>query len=228
MVTFLKTMQVSQGVIVGDRAPEDEEEQYTSVSELKALFGCTVTDADIRFAMGLINAYTNRASLWPCQIEESLRLPSDQQRTRCSVTPVVHIETCLGRATYGRRDRQGLNAQQYGLGGILALMGGKPTWQPLPVEQIDFDQGTGTMWLPYNVYCLPYNEIRISYLAGYLTIPLRIKESIAIIINDTHARGPSSRIRHTIGRITNVYADSGYISQQVQQLLEPMRVVSLF
>lgn len=228
MPTFLKTFQVNQGVIASERSPETPEDLYVTSQELKQLYGCGASDEDIRFAMSLINTHCNRASLWPCEIEEQKALPSDRQETRLSVTPVIRVLEAAGRYGFGRRDKVGYNQWAYGLGAVLALSGAKPQYAPIDVNSIDLMPETGVIYIPWSIYFATYTTIRVRYLAGWIEIPARVKTCIAEIINTTHAMGVSQRTSYTAGRVSRKYATPDFLSPMAQKMLQPFVVTALF
>ena len=228
MPTFLKTFQVNQGVIAAETSPTTPEDLYVTSQELQQLYGCAASDEDIRFAMSLINAHCNRASLWPTEIEETVRMPSDRQETRLNVTPVIKIMEAAGRYGLGRRDKQGYNQWAYGLGAVLALSGSKPQYAPIDINSIDLMPETGVVYIPWSLYFMVYTTIRFRYLAGWIEIPNRAKTAVADIINTTHAMGVSNRTSYTAGRVSRRYSNPSFISPMAEQLLVPFVVHSLY
>src|SRR6266853_1778527 len=101
--TFLKSFQVNHGTL-GDAAPEGVDDLYITPEEMNALWGCQVSEADIRAAMTLINATCARPSLFPCEFDSGpIELPYDRQETRLPITPVISITEAAGRFGLGRR-----------------------------------------------------------------------------------------------------------------------------
>ena len=223
---FLRSFNVSDGSIAAERAPEEQEDLYATGQELAGLFGCEPSDADIRFAMAIINAHCNRPSLWPCEIDSNtITIPSDRQETRLPITPVIRILEAGGRYSRGRRDRIGYNNVLYNYGAtLLALQGAVPQWQPIDVSLISVDAATGVVWMPTGTMLWAFGQFRCRYIAGYVEMPYRTKAAIAEIINNVKARGVSDRIRHTVGRVTNQFASTSFITPQVEKFLQPFVV----
>lgn len=228
---FVKSYNVTDGIVASEATPSGSEALYASPQELTQLFGCSgVTEADIRFAMGLIHSHCNRASLWPTEVLEGpYEIPTGRQETRLHVTPVIQILEAAGRFGLARRDRQGWNNLYQGLNPLLVLAGsGLPQWTPLDVSLIECDAASGILYLPLSGMLMPYSMIRIRAISGFISIPFRIKTALAELINSTHAKGVSDRTRYSAGRITRQYAGTSFITPLAEQMLQPFVVRALF
>jgi hypothetical protein len=228
--SFIRSFQVSEGVIAGEATPGSDEELYTSPEELNELYGCQVTTQDIRAAMDVIHSHCNRASLWPVEYDSGiLELPDDRQETRLPITPAIQITEAAGRYGQKRRDRMGWNSYQGNLAAYLTIAGGRPQWTQMDPALIEVDQATGIVFLPYSsTFLAPWAFVRFKYIAGLVTMPSRVKLCVFEIINEMHARGVGSRIQYGSGRIVRRYAQDGWITAQVRQYLEPYCIHSLF
>ena len=220
---IVRSFQVTNGVVAAERTPTDPEDLYASPTELASLFGCTrVTEEDIRYAQGLIQAHCNRPSLWPCVHETPIiQIPSGRQQTRLPLTPVIDLKSIVGRFNYGRRDRQFRYQPYYDYAAILSVVGGAPAWSAIPVELCDIESATGVLHLATSNFLVPYNEVKVEYVGGYIEIPYRIKLALATLINEIHAKGVSDRVQYSAGRITRKYASVSFISPQIEMLLAP-------
>lgn len=227
--TFLRGFNVNHGTL-GDAAPEGVDDLYVTPEEAGSLFGCQLSEQDIRAAMTLINSYCNRPSLLPCEFDSGLiELPYDRQETRLPITPVISITDGAGRFGLGRRDRQGFNAFNTGLvASYMVLLGGVPQWQPIDLRQIELDSGTGIVYIPSTIVFTRFSVVRFRYIAGLLTIPDRIKLAVFEISSNMHAKGISDRTRYSVGRVSRTYASDTFITKQAAVLLEPFRVMSLY
>src|SRR5580765_1238574 len=113
--SFLRSFSVNHGTL-GSEVPDGVDALYATPQELEQLYGCCVTEADIRAAMALINNHTGRPSFWPVEYDSgNLEVPIDRVETRLPITPVIELLALSGRFGLGRRDRQswtGLQAVQ--------------------------------------------------------------------------------------------------------------------
>ncbi len=228
----IRSFQVSDGLIAAERMPNEPDELYATPDELGALYGVRISEAQIRFCMSLIHAFTNRPSLWPIEIDfPTMRMPSDRMEGRIPICPVIRITEAAGRYAYGyRRDRQSMNALYYSYAALIALQGVAPKMVPVNVDLIQVDAATGIFSLPYGNILFPWNEVKIRAIVGLIEIPPRVKAAIAEIANSVQARGVSDRIGYAVGRISRKYAPGSntFISPQAQQLLQPFVVQSMF
>lgn len=225
---FQKVFSVSDGVVASETTP-DNESLYCPPDELEALFSCSATEAQLRFVQGLINSFTNRPSLWPCEILEELNIPSGRQETQVSVTPLISISDIAGRYAFGRRDKIGYSAYAYGFNDILALTAAAaPAWSQIQPNTVEIVHAAGILYLPATWYFVPWNVIRVRYIAGYIQIPFRVKTAIAEILNTMASKGQSDRTRYSVGRISRQFASDNWITPAAAQMLTPFIVTSLF
>lgn len=187
------------------------------------MFGCSPSEADLRYAQGLINTFCNRPSLGPVEVETgTIQIPSDRQETRLPLTPVVRILSAAGRYGRGRRDRLGYNNILYNYGAtLLALQGAVPQWIPIAPELISLDPATGVLYLPTGTFLWSYIGFRAVYIAGYVEIPYRVKLAMITLVNEVHAKGISDRVKFTAGRVSRTWAGDTFVSKQVQNMLQP-------
>lgn len=228
MPSFLRTFSVSDGVVAAETSPTTEE-LYATPHEMEALYGCPISEQQLRAIQSLINGHCNRASLWPTELESSpLHIPMDRQETRLAVTPVISVLEAAGRYGFGRRDRLGWNAVQHGYAAILAITAAaKPAWTPIDVNAIEYDPSTGIIYLPWSLYFAPFSYVKVRYIAGYITIPARVKMAIAELANSMSGRGMSDRVRYSVGRVSRQFAGDSFVTPQAQQLLAPFVVSEL-
>jgi hypothetical protein len=223
-VPFIKSMQVTDGVIASETTPTTEE-LYITPSELEATFCCSATEAQLRFVQACINTHCNRASLWPCEYLFERNIPYGRQEVGLPVLPVISVSEAAGRWSYGRRDRIGWQQGLYGYNQILALAAASnPQWSPIDVSAIEINHASGILYLPMTFMLQPFSLVRIRALCGYITIPARCKAAVAEILNTMAAKGVSDRNRYTVGRITRQFTSTTWISQQAADLLSPFVV----
>jgi hypothetical protein len=71
--------------------------------------------------------------------------------------------------------------------------------------------------------------VRLTYIAGVVTIPDYIKKAILEIAMATKARGgQSDRTKYTVGRVSRTFTTDSYITPTVARLLQPFRVHSYY
>lgn len=227
MAELQRAFSLTDGIAAAERTPLDTEAMYASPQELQMLYGCLVTEADIRAAMSIISAQCNRPSLWPTEYELTLQVPSDRNETRIPITPVIKILEASGLYTHGRRDRQSWNMQQMGYATMLLIHGSRPSYTPILADTIDLDSATGVVRLPYALFA-GYGTVKLKFIAGYAEIPDRVLLALYMIITEFHTRQSSSRIQLSVGRVTQRFESGGFVTPQIQALLEPFVVRGLY
>lgn len=226
---IVRAFQVSHGTLAAERTADTLEDLYASPEELSALYGCEgITEGDIRFAMSLMHAHCNRPTLWPVEHETGiLRVDPSRQQLLLPLTPVIQLTRIAGRFAMGRRDRQATNQMYFGYTAALSLLTSPPQWSTIDPTSCEVEPATGALWLATSQFLVPFNQIKVSYIAGYIEIPARVKACLALLINEVHAKGVSDRVKYTAGRVMRQYASTSFISPQVAQLLAPFVVQEL-
>ena len=222
MVTFLRSFSVQAGMVGAETTSETPEDLYVSPEELNSLYGCAFDASTIRAVMTLIHAYCNRSSLWPTEIDTgAIEVPPDRQETRLPVTPVLGITSMTGRYGLGRRDHQGWNAYTSNVAAYLMLVGSQQQWSPIDVNTVAFEPSTGVCWIPNSFVLARWAHVRVIYLAGFVTIPDRVKLAIVEIATNMHTKGVSDRTRYSVGRVSRSYASDSFITKTAASLLAP-------
>mgnify|MGYP001619625965 CR=1 FL=1 len=219
--------QFAPGFPASERSP-DALDLYITPEDLENLYGVCVDATDIRGAMAIIHAETNRTSLWPEPYEERLTLVEDFRVSSLAARPVVSLTGVRGRYGARRRDHRAMISSNVDYYAALAVMGSGANWQDIDVTTIDFNPATGELLLPVGFLPLSYTEIQVNYIAGLVHIPDRIKFAIAEIINTIHLKGTSDRTYYSVGKIQTTWAGTGYVSAAAKRLLAPYVVQALY
>ncbi len=214
----------SPGVTSNERYPTDEIELYATPLELSQQLGFNATEAQIRFAMSLIHGHCNRKTFWPAEYTERLTLPGDRLEARLSINPVIQILTAKGRYAYGRRDRRTMNQVNYDYIAALAVFGSPPRYVEIDVTQISLYPPTGEVWFPTGLFLVGYNEVEISYLAGFQDIPSRLKTAVVMLVNNICLKGSGDRTSYSVGRVSRTFASPSFFDKDLIDLLEPFVV----
>jgi len=115
-------------------------------------------------------------------ITEERGLPAKRSIGRISKFPCPAILSLMGRIGYGRRGDQISGAfQEMNLLADLASFGGPPIWQPVTISATSWSDATGEIWVPASMYMVYYSEIKVKYVAGFLTPPSPLVEATASI-----------------------------------------------
>lgn len=226
MVEPLHDLIPSPGWIASERTPNTDQ-LYVSVAELSAKYCYAAEEGEIRFAMALINSYTNRPSLWPEIYEERIELPDDRNTAILAARPVLKIIAAAGRYGGGRRDQRTLMSVNFDYLAALAVLGSAPRWQEISVDLIELYPPTGEVWLPMGYFPVRYAQLQIRYQTGLPQMPDRIKAAIADIVNTIRNKGVSDRTYYSVSKVQQTYAGTGFLSETARMFLEPYVVRAL-
>ena len=226
MAEPLHSLIPSPGWLASERTP-DADQLYVSVEELQAKYCYDADEGEIRFAQALINAHTNRPSLWPEIYEERIELPDDRNSCILAARPVLKLLACTGRYGGGRRDQRTLMHVNFDYLAALAVLGSAPRWQEIDVDLIELYPPTGEIWLPMGFYPIRFAQTQIRYQTGLPQIPDRVKAAIVEIINTIRNKGVSDRNYYSVGKVQQTYSGTGFISETSRMFLAPYVVTSL-
>lgn len=215
------------GVIANEATPETLD-LYVTPADLSTLYGLCVEEQDVRAAMTIIHAHTNRPSLWPERYSERLTIPDGYNVARCSARPVAELLGVRGRYAPGRRDQRSTLPLGMDYYAALAVLGTGTTWQTIDVEAVDVDVASGELVLPVGFLPVWYTEVQVEYMAGFVRTPDRVKLAVAEIINSIRSRGASDRTFYAVGKIQSTWAGTGYLSIEARRLLAPYVVQALY
>ena len=188
-----------------------------------AQYGLTsdTTDDWITMASSLMEAHCRRTSLLATQYVERMRLTSGAQTVRLSYAvkdaPIVLVTV---RVRYGRPRRgEMMDPFREQIAWAFSLPGG--SWSSLDVTTIDVNPATGELTFPENFLGLNYNEVEITYTAGFVTIPPAVKVACAQIVKNAQSM-PSSNVKsNKMDTLQMEYFSGSLIDAQVQMLLRP-------
>jgi hypothetical protein len=183
------------------------------------------TSADwITAATALINSYCRRPDLNVTQYTERLRLTSGAQTVRLSYLPLAPLGTAAsplvsleGRFARPRRGEvvEGSLAQ---IAWSFALPG---QWSAIDPVTVDLDVNTGELTLPWNLFGLPFNEVKATYTAGLATVGDDVKTACAQIVRNAQATPALNASRTKIDTMQMQYFSSSLVDQTVQVWLRP-------
>lgn len=176
----------------------------------------------IAAASALMDAHCRRSTLGVTQYTERIRM-SGRHRVRLSYLPLATIAPAtspvvVARGRYGAvRKGEGIDLLSE-LAQVFALPG---TWSTLDVNSIDYDAQMGELTLPLLPLALPYDEVEITYNAGFATIPESIKQACAQIVKNAQATPALNVKRQRISQAELEYFAPSLIDDSVRQLLSP-------
>ncbi len=143
-------------------------------------------------ASSLINSYCNRPTLWLSQFTERVRLTPGRKQPPAHLLAVGQPRReqpplVSGRARYGV-PRRGEDLTLWDMASEFAIAFGLPgTWIDLDVTNFDYFGDTGEVsWLP-NPMGLYFDEMELTYTAGFTTAPDQVKFACAQLVRNAQA-----------------------------------------
>ncbi len=183
-----------------------------------------VPAALVAAASSLIDAHCRRPTLGVAQYVERMRLRPGRNSLRLSYLPPAAVAPALSpfvavKARYAVPRRGEGDA---GLAGEVAGAFGLPgSWTALDPASLDFDAQTGEVTLPQHPLGLAFNEVELTYTAGFATVPDAVKFACAQIVRNAQAT-PALNVRASgIERMQMEYFADSLLDQSVRTLLAP-------
>jgi hypothetical protein len=160
------------------------------ICKISAVNGLTLTLASVAHAHAIgETAETGLA------IEESTKLAKNRNYVVLRRNPIARLVSIQGRITYSRRGdfEQSASMQNFSMVAAMSAFGGAPVWQDVIVPDSNIDVQSGNIWCPIGIAMVPYNEVKLSYIAGYTQalLPPAVKQATANILRAT-AESPAS------------------------------------
>jgi hypothetical protein len=200
---------------------------YLSDSEYES-YGMEPATADslVAAASTLINTYCRRRTFAIAQYTERIRIAPGRNDLRLTYLPLAIAQAASsplvsGRARYAM-PRRGADTplwdMMYQVAMVYALPG---TWVDLDVSTFDYFAETGEVsWLG-NPLGLAFNEMELTYTAGFAQIPDPIKFACAQIVRNAQANPALNVKAGTLNAMRLEYFADTLLDTTVQTMLAP-------
>jgi hypothetical protein len=183
------------------------------------------TTADwITAATALINSYCRRPDLNVIQYVERLRVTAGARTVMLTFLPLAPLAPATspfvsieGRYANPRRGEVLLEP----LAEIVGAFGLPGQWASIDPSLVDADPMNGELTLPWNLYGLPYSEVRVRYTAGLVTIGDDVKCACAQIVRNAQATPALNASHAKLDTMMVQYFSSSLIDETVQEWLKP-------
>ncbi len=208
---------------------------YLSPTSYEA-YGLQPETADelVTMASALMEAWCRRPSLFATQYTERVRLIAGSQTFRLSYGPLLLGALLSGRVRYARPRRgedvalesshNGLFLQQ-----IATAFGLPGTWTNLDVSTADVYAGPREVTLPSTFLGagLGYNEVELTYTAGFVNMPTQVMAACAQIVKNAQAI-PALNVKSSkLDTLEMQYFSNQLIDPGVELMLQPYRAERL-
>lgn len=188
-------------------------------------------DAVVAMASALMEAWCRRSTLLATQYTERVRLIAGIQTMRLSYGPLLPGALVSGRVRYARPRRgDDLQAPDHNvifLQEVATAFGLPGTWSTLDVTTVDLYAGVREITLPANLLGLAYNEVELTYTAGFVTIPDRVLLACAQIVKNALAIPALNVHKSRLDTLQMEYFSASLIDENVASLLKPYRAERL-
>lgn len=191
-------------------------------------------DEFVTMASALIEAWCRRPSLFATEYTERVRLIAGSQTFRLSYGPLLPGALISGRVRYARprrgedfaleNNRNGLFIQE-----IATAFGLPGTWTNLDVSTVDLYPGPREVTLPATFLggSLGYNEVELTYTAGFVTAPTQVMAACAQIVKNAQAI-PALNVKSSkLDTLEMQYFSNELIDPGVDLMLQPYRAERL-
>lgn len=177
-------------------------------------------------ASSLIDAYCRRATLGVSQFTERMRLVPGRNCVRLTYLPLAvdgqnQSPLISARGRYAP-PRRGEDTSLWDIANDVSLVFALPgTWVDLDVTSMDYFSDTGEVsWLP-NPLGLAFQELEITYTAGFATIPDPVKFACAQIVRNAQATPALNVHTSTLNNMHLEYFADTLLDQTVKGYLAP-------
>jgi hypothetical protein len=179
----------------------------------------------ITAASAIIDAHCRRETLGVYQYEERLKLPPELNTVRLSYLPLVTVDplptpivTLNGRYGIPRRGEWPFPELSLEFALVFALPG---MWTAIDPTTIDIWTESGELTFPVNALGLFFNEVDVTYNAGWTTIPTPVQVACAQIVKNAQATPGLNVQASQINQLRLQYFAPTLVDQMVRSLLSP-------
>ena len=176
-------------------------------------------------ASGIIDAHCRRATVGIDQYEERLKLPPELNTVRVSYLPLVTVAplptpivALNGRYGIPRRGEWPFPELSLEYALVFSLPG---MWTAIDPTTIDIWEESGELTFPVNALGLFFNEVDVTYNAGYDPIPEPVQIACAQIVKNAQATPGLNVQSSQINQLRLQYFAPTLVDDMVKSLLAP-------
>ena len=189
-------------------------------------YGLAAATADelATMASALIEAHCRRPTLMAASYTERVRLTAGSQTARLSYGPLLPGALKAVQVRYGgpRRGEFDMEGAALPFAMEVATAFGLPgTWTTIDVASVDLYAEAREVCFGWNALGLPYNEAEVTYTAGFVTVPVRVKSACAQVVKNAEATPALNVSKSRIDTMQMAYFGPTLIDDDVRALLKP-------
>jgi hypothetical protein len=187
----------------------------------------STAQAWISSASSLIDAHCRRPTLGIAEYTERLRVLPGTGEVRVSFLPLAPLDMATTalvrvRARYGTTRRG--DELAYDVAQAFLLPG---AWIDVDPSHVEYRAQTGEFTLPANALAFTFNEVEVTYTAGFADVPEAVKCACAQIVRNAQAT-PALNIRAgVLDRMQLEYFSDSLLDASVRKLLAAYVAVRL-
>jgi hypothetical protein len=199
------------------------EMQYLVASEyLQYGLGAETSDALVTAASAMIDGFCRRPSLGVTGYVEHFRLGRRGNSVSLSnapltaaagaVSPLVQVRVKL------RRSQAALD--WWPLAQVAGVLGLADAWSLLDVSAVDISMD-GQLCFQPSMWGLPFDEVEVTYTAGFSEIPAAVKVACAQIVRNAQAMPALTVKSQKVDSMQMEYFAGVLVDAEVQRMLQP-------
>ena len=196
---------------------------YLLPAEYEA-YGLSADTGDhwIATASALIESWCRRPSLMATEYVERMRLTAGCQVARLSYGPLFANALISIRVRYARPRRGKAGVLDEPMLAQVAFAFGLPgSWSTLDLGSVDLNTAAREVTFAANFLGLNYNEVEVTYMGGFVTVPVAVKVACAQVVKNAQAT-PALNVRSSkLDTMQMQYFSGSLLDPQVQALLRP-------
>lgn len=179
----------------------------------------------ITAASAIIDAHCRRATLAVNQYEERLKVPPELNTVRLSYLPLATVPpaptpivTLQARYAMPRRGEWPFPEMSLEFALVFSLPG---SWNTIDPTTIDIWDEGGELTFPVNAMGLFFNEVDVTYNAGWNPIPTPVQTACAQIVKNAQTTPGLNVKSGQMDRMRLQYFGATLMDEMVQSLLAP-------
>ena len=194
--------------------------------------GAETADELVTMASALMDGYCRRPSLMATEYTERVRLFAGSQTIRLSYGPLLEGALVSGRVRYAKPRRGedvGIHPERNErfIQEVATAFGLPGSWAMLDVSTVDVYAGTREVTLPGNLIGLAYNEVELTYTAGFVTVPVHVMAACAQIVKNAQAIPALNVKTSRLDTMQMEYFSGSLVDDGVAAMLKPYRAERL-